>query len=89
MNAETFQQFIHVSSISANDAAFIYNVSAHRRSNQHRVDILHGTHIIKMLPSYFPMPNIVENAMSCLKVTLKRALEEARPNLLATTPDEQ
>jgi len=91
MDAETFQQFIrHVSTIVAEDAAFIFdNASAHRRSNERSQEILNGAQIIRMLPSYSLMLNIVENAIICLKAAPKRALEEARPHLLAATHDER
>ena len=80
MDAETFQQFIrHVSTIVAEDAAFIFdNASAHRRSNERSQEILNGAQIIRMLPSYSLMLNIVENAIICLKAAPKRALERRK-----------
>ena len=91
MTAEIFQQFVgNVSSLSADDAAFIFdNTSAHRRANHNAQEILIGAQIIRMLPPYSPMLNIVENAISYYKASLKRSLEEVRDNLLASNHDER
>ena len=83
MTCELFRAFLQaVSAVAYEDAAFIFdNASAHRRAPTE--EVLRDAQVIKMLPPYSPMLNIVENAISTFKASLKRALEEARPNLLS------
>lgn len=88
MTGEVFLQFLQtVSAVGYEDAAFIFdNASAHRRAS---TEVLRDAQIVRMLPPYSPMMNIVENAISTFKAALKRSLEEARPHLLTMQHDER
>ena len=86
MTCDLFREFLQaVSAVAYENAAFIFdNASAHRRAPTEGV--LRDAQLIRMLPPYSPIMNIVENAISTFKASLKRALEEARPNLLTMQP---
>ena len=71
MTFELFLQFFqNVSAVSYDDAAFICdNASAHRRAPME--GILRDAQIVRTLPPYSPMMNIVENDISTFKAALK------------------
>ena len=91
MNGESFVDFLQDLSVRcAPDSAFIFdNAPAHRRAGGVNGPRLQDEQSVHYLPPYSPMLNIVENAISCFKATLKRSLEEARPAMLQMEHDER
>ena len=72
MTCDLFREFLQaVSVVAYEDVAFIFdNASAHRRAPMEGV--LRDAPLIMMLPPYSPLMNIVENAISTFKASMKR-----------------
>ena len=79
---EHFVNFITTAAELAGDAAVatfvLDNAPCHRAARN--ADI--GNHVIRFLPAYSPMLNIVENAWASWKAAFKRELAAVRPQLL-------
>ena len=91
MKSVRFTNFLStLSGLCQPDCAFIFdNAPAHRSAVGQQGPNLRNDQILRPLPRYSPMLNIVENAICTFKAALKRDLEEARPNLIAMSHDEQ
>ena len=91
MTAEKFIEFLEaVSARSSPDSALLFdNAAAHRRALTERGPRLQPQQIVKAIPPYSPMLNIVENAISTFKAALKRDLEAERPSMLEKSHQDQ
>ena len=91
MTAVKFIEFLEAVSVrSAPNCVMLFdNAAAHRRALTNDGPNLQPQQEVKAIPPYSPMLNIVENAISTFKASLKRELEAARPELIQKSHHEQ
>ena len=91
MTSEKFIEFLEAVSVrSSADCVMLFdNAAAHRRALTDNGPNHLPQQEVKSIPPYSPMLNIVENAISTFKASLKRELEAARPQIMNKSHQDQ